>query len=576
MDIKIDKISQFSKFAINFNKKFNILYAENGTGKTTLSRIFDSINNESAYKKLKAYLEHDSTIEINNFEQKFQLKNDKTWDKKSNNFYVFNNDYYSKNIITKMGEQVYVGDDESNSLRKYLQIWWWLNTINRCQDEESFFKAILKNKELLNLISIVNTAPFGEWYLNISTLNLDQKNILKNIELLKKWSSEELQNHKDNIINKSTPIKIVKFINQCKRQFPSSLYRIKAIYYDKLLLADLQKQQINEYIKNWVFWKLYFIYVLLEKLSEKYDLLSNKITRVHPIIKDFDNDKEFMKIYNLLDNKGTSIYDESLNWAIDVIGLGYKYEVKNGVIIHKSQNQGVINTSESENKLLSLCYFFSSVKSAILSKKDPIIIIDDPINSMDGNYVLNVVRVIINLLLLDLSNRTKWIIMTHNYNFSDNLLFKLRREELDQNSNFYFMYLNNDLKTIIKEYKYNFDTAIKRIISDINDIQKDPLKYSLIDISNKVRILLEIYSSIYSGTLNHRILLENEHFNKNDHNEFESIIDILNIYSHGRASAVGGVETIISKTNINKILRFAIKLIKVYSPFIWKKYNYIG
>ena len=200
--------------------------------------------------------------------------------------------------------------------------------------------------------------------------------------------------------------------------------------------------------------------------------------------------------------------DQKINFFIRLLGLGNKYQVQNNELLHFGSHQPVRYLSESENKLLSLAFFFMRLSMSDLSQCQAVVI-DDPINSMDSNHTLNLARLISNLAQNEKFAGLQWIILTHNVNFADILLHRFYNDELYDSCQLISMYLDDQFETKMKLYPSRFNSVIKRVVLDIYDISQHLTDYSLVDIANKTRILLEIYSSIYSGTANHYKLIEN-------------------------------------------------------------------
>ena len=120
--VDIQQIGQLQNITFDFTQPINLIYAENGTGKTTLSRMFNAVSK----RKLTPSLAQLSTVEST---CTFQVNNKATtvfaeqkWSGDDLHFEVFNTDYYRRNLVNLIGSQAYIGGEELNSLRHYLQI----------------------------------------------------------------------------------------------------------------------------------------------------------------------------------------------------------------------------------------------------------------------------------------------------------------------------------------------------------------------------------------------------------------------------------------------------------------------
>ena len=138
------------------------------------------------------------------------------------------------------------------------------------------------------------------------------------------------------------------------------------------------------------------VYQLLTSFEKAYNLLPSSITNHHPFTANVDDTKAHDFLTNILKNEKISGNDEKINLFIQILGLGLKYQVKNNQLFHFSSHESVRYVSESENKLLSLAFFFTCLSMKDLSQCQAIVI-DDPINSMDANHSLHLARLISNL-----------------------------------------------------------------------------------------------------------------------------------------------------------------------------------
>lgn len=565
--VVIQQIGQLQNITFDFAQPINLIYAENGTGKTTLSRIFNAVSKRKLTPTLAqlSTVESTCTFEVNNKAR--TVFAEQKWSGDDLHFEVFNTDYYRRNLVNLIGSQAYIGGEELNSLRHYLQIWQLLFELNNCENSEQYWSFIASNLCLTEALHITTISPFLDWYQPTNNI-ASQK---KQQQLLTKKAHEMYVFADENIIDKLNLIAVVKFVNQCGFAFPTSLARIKPQHYLKLRSGSRVKEQIDQKVPEWIFWKLVMVYQLLTSFEKAYNLLPSSITNHHPFTANVDDTKAHHFLTNILTNEQISGNDEKINLFIQILGLGLKYQVKNNQLFHFSSHESVRYVSESENKLLSLAFFFTCLSMKDLSQYQAIVI-DDPINSMDANHSLNLARLISNLAKNEKFSLCQWIILTHNVNFADNLMHRFTNDKLDESYQLTSMYLDNQFATRIFKYPHRFNSVIKRVILDIYEMSQNPKTTSLVDIANKTRILLEIYSSIYSGSGNHYKLIEDPSvFSEQERQSFQNVMDLLNNFSHGSAMTMTNISYNISQTTIANILHFVIKLIKVYSPLIWKQ-----
>ncbi|WP_342252658.1 AAA family ATPase [Spiroplasma endosymbiont of Amphibalanus improvisus] len=578
MNIKIKNIGQLKNVSLDFNKQINIIYAENGTGKTTVSRLLDSIDNQEALYKIKEYCLDDHSVNISFDNKKLNFQNSK-WDQNFNNIYVFNQDYYSQNIISKIGDRIYLGDDKVNKIRSYSQIWKWILELKKCDSKIPFFKKIFSTKELFSLLRVSTVRPIFDWYRPVLKLTEFKKISVTKLNYyisIAELEYERIKTDKDKLKSKKLT-RIVGFMNNLSKNYDKNSFVLNLNDFYKY--NDYNAKSSDNYlgaIEPWRFWKITFIYQLMVSLEDAHDELPDIVATKQINVSDIDNQEEYNKLENLFFDliKINQSKNDKIDKYLNIVGLGNKFSIEDGRVIHKggSGKDAISFLSEAENKLLTLCYFVSDLKNKIKKPaKNQYIVIDDPITSMDNNYMLNVVR-----LLIDLSTREHpefhWIIFSHNTNFCDMLVEKIVRERKRQSTKFFLMHLNNDFHTNIKTYKNNFfENAIKRLIKDIYDIKENIDNFSSIDICNKARILLDIYSNIHSGNPDYQtLILDNKLFDNDVVGKFSLVVDWLNKYSHGEINLINSFDYN-SLQSKNNILEFIIIVIKTYSPKIWEQ-----
>ena len=74
MQIEINNIGQLRKFNFQTEHRINIIHAENGTGKTTFSRLLSSLNNAEIQDLMKTYCNagNHATVRIGHRTNHFQ------------------------------------------------------------------------------------------------------------------------------------------------------------------------------------------------------------------------------------------------------------------------------------------------------------------------------------------------------------------------------------------------------------------------------------------------------------------------------------------------------------------------
>ena len=129
----------------------------------------------------------------------------------------------------------------------------------------------------------------------------------------------------------------------------------------------------------------------LEKISEEYKLLTGKKKTHELIVKDFD------KRIKDLTASATSIQPviDEINTLLDESGFeGFKIvrsdKIENGYKIVRRDKSTAVKLSEGERNFISFLYFYHMVKGTLESDgvvRDKIVVVDDPISSMDSNSI---------------------------------------------------------------------------------------------------------------------------------------------------------------------------------------------
>ncbi|MDA3047860.1 AAA family ATPase [Campylobacter sp. JMF_08 NE1] len=160
-----------------------------------------------------------------------------------------------------------------------------------------------------------------------------------------------------------------------------------------------------------------------------------------------------------------------------------------------------INLSEGECSLVAFCYFMAKLKNDLQNNSDLIIWIDDPISSLDTNYIFYTFAIINDELFNDENlNFQQFFISTHNLDF---LKYLKRLKTGSNNQRAYFLVeksvdsritnMPKYLKEHITEFNYLFKTIHDHCkISDeyLNDNDRLATIYNF---GNNLRKFLELY-----------------------------------------------------------------------------------
>jgi len=138
------------------------------------------------------------------------------------------------------------------------------------------------------------------------------------------------------------------------------------------------------------------------------------------------------------------------------------YEIKRG-------DEIAFNLSESEKTAISLIYFLRKLDEDEFNLTEGTIVIDDPISSLDSQFLYNAYSFIVSSIEKDSSNDLRvgqLFLLTHNYDFF-NLFKKKYRKKIDENKcGLYMLRVSLDsLKNRISNI-YELDHLLKKFDSD--------------------------------------------------------------------------------------------------------------
>lgn len=154
------------------------------------------------------------------------------------------------------------------------------------------------------------------------------------------------------------------------------------------------------------------------------------------------------------------------------------------------------NLSEGECSLIAFCYFMAKLDDVNTQTKKPIIWIDDPISSLDGNHVFFIYS-LLRVKLVEANQFEQLFVSTHNLDFLKYL--KRLGKDNDKNIRYYIVQridttsniseMPNYLKKYVTEFNYLFNEILK--CSEISTID-DSNYTSFYNFGNNSRKFLEI------------------------------------------------------------------------------------
>ena len=171
-------------------------------------------------------------------------------------------------------------------------------------------------------------------------------------------------------------------------------------------------------------------------------------------------------------------------------------------IIRSTGEDASETLSEGEHNFISFLYFYymcfgSQTKTGTVNNK--ILVIDDPISSMDSNVIF-IVSTLIKNMLRDCKNDDNGIkqiiVLTHNVYFHKEITYWGNKDALPTNSTKYFILKKNNEETFIEEYDANpISTSYELLWQELKNTEDNSNNTML----NVMRRILEHYFTVVGG-----------------------------------------------------------------------------
>ena len=372
-------------------------------------------------------------------------------------------------------------------------------------------------------------------YAYINYVEFDNKKILL---LSKLEKNQQIIRSKTENLSKTVEIEFVSSLaddlNEIINQF-----NIKIEQHNKLV--QNQKQE-KENFKNqlWVF----LVSQCKEDIKNFIKKYDNKEKGKQGILKKIKNTKkEISKLQLEAETKESSFVSirptvEAINTLLRNFGFsGFKIEVnseKTGTykIIRPSGEEASKTLSEGEYNFISFLYFYylcfgSQEKTKLGLKK--ILVIDDPVSSMDSNVLFIVATLVKNMIEKCKNNAddiSQIFILTHNVYFHKEITFWGNKKSLPSKETRYYILKKIEDKTTIQEYEDNpIKTSYELLWKEIRD---DNIGSSNI-LMNIMRRILEHYFMVI-GNINYEKCI-NE-IEGSDKIICKSLVSLINEGSH--------------------------------------------
>ena len=371
---------------------------------------------------------------------------------------------------------------------------------------------------------------------NIKNIDDKIKNPSKQIQL---ESSTTIINDINNIItNANENIKIhnekVNNVTEHQNIFKKNLWN----YFASEIEPELIKYKTNlKNIVEKINEKTVQIKSLILKITEKEKEIQSKESSITGIAGTIESINKILKSFGF----------ESFKLKENDDKISYKVIRENGEIAKK--------LSESEERFIAFLYFYHLINgssSSVGSTNNKVVVIDDPVCSMDSNTIFIVVALIKKLKILcleDNKNIKQLLLLTHNVYFYREIVYPLKGEK--KSKTHYFIIKKNDNVSSIDSFNEN------KIHNSYQLLWKEIKSKNKLTIANSMRRVLEYYFNLL-GDKNYKDTLLDK-FVGVDQIICNALLTFINAGSH---TFPDEIDVIVDEETVDKYLEVFMKIFK--------------
>lgn len=458
---------------------------------------------------------------------------------------------------------------------------------NRQQKASQAAIDLAKYKSILeNLIALINDANKCEQTYTQNFFNVDKQWFLDLLDLSTEINRFiEVIDNKSSHMDKKVDIDIKK-LEGSQNKIVSIFTSLDSAKRNASDYMDTQSKKRNDIIRAATAREIINNKALLDSI-EKHTQLIKEINDLRGTVSSLQNDIDGLR----RQKSNYNDFADDINDILKNMEVDLKLELsgKNYVIKHAKSNKllDIKEISEGEKNLLALLYFycelFDDKEKKNFKSNIGLVIIDDPISSLDDSNKIFILNLIENICHRS-SNNTQTFILTHVWDdFAD--MFKLYshnvrhiddgRGNVTDVNDFSFWEVKKDKNSesyveatrhnnILTPYRYAFH-QICEAYDKCTKEGVDSLGNDVYGLPNLMRCVLERYCEFKTGTSGHYLQNENavapilcgKNPSDNDIANTKLLIDVCNAFSHRDDR---------NPTEIYNALKFFINKIRVSDP----------
>ncbi|WP_273706037.1 AAA family ATPase [Leuconostoc mesenteroides] len=439
------------------------------------------------------------------------------------------------------------------------------SNISKIIQEKTSNAHALLTQSLTNFLQELDNARNKVTHLPEDLQSADIINTISNIK--------NLVNQK--IANSNQNIKIDLSLLQTIAQFDSMLSTQKDKLSLKLKNINRQLNEVELVAKSWIGIQLKNN-ASIESLETKLHDFSTKLEELRKVYK--DNEKWISE--QKVSNSSLRPFRDLVNHEFELLGLDFKLEILDDnahyLIKHKDLDTVITtkNLSEGECRLLGFLHFyydlFDSVDEAI-SADTNLILIDDPITSMDSDNRYYLTELINTFIKKSIGLNVQLFVFTHSsldfhnfgYSNKNEISFWKVRKNVQRKSEIVHLKFE-DIQNYSDYYQANF-----KDVYEFATLGRTKLPDAFIQFGNKARLVLESharthYKLEYATSAVIKKIQEYYDVPTSKYDSLKKSLDIINSLSHGMTFAD---EYTLSAREVQQSVRFMLSMLYNKDPF---------
>lgn len=219
------------------------------------------------------------------------------------------------------------------------------------------------------------------------------------------------------------------------------------------------------------------------------------------------------------------------------------------------------NLSEGEKNIIAFLYFLVSLESSSAEdKKDEIIVIDDPVSSLDSNNLFAVQNLVVSVL----KEYGQTFFLTHNFYFfakvRDSIIADMKARNMKPKENLCMFELkknsvNGSVIKVASTYVQEHISEYMSIIENLKGILQSNMEGKDIIIGNLIRRALEVFLGFKDINSHHKLFDKLKKY-AGDNIKYQSILNMCNAFSHSEIGENADFSYMAGKEEIKTLFDF--------------------